>query len=181
MRSITLLTAFTCTVLLTLVGYAEPRQVIDLSGMWQITEGSMNEVPTEFQHKVPVPGLVDLATPSFDAVGAVPKDPRDRGTRPTDTRRQAFWYRTTFAIKGSVPSIAQLKLYKAKFGTHVLLNGQLIGDHAPNFTPAYCNVRSALLRLLSLVTRFVLVLEPIRLEPLVNGAVLGCAVTSQAN
>ncbi len=131
------LKTFVCAVLLARVAHAEPRQVIDLSGSWQITEGSMDEVPTEFGHKVPVPGLVDLAEPPFDAVGAVPEDPRDRGTRPADPKRQAFWYRTTFTIEGPVPSVAQLKLYKAKFGTRVFLNGRLLGDHAPNFTPAY--------------------------------------------
>ncbi len=132
-------------LLLTRIASCAPRQVIDLSGVWQIAEGSMDEIPTKFTHKARVPGLADLATPPFDDVGAVPKDHRDPATRPADPKRQAFWYRTTFAVKGPVPPVAQLKLYKAKYGTHVLLNGRLLGDHAPNFTPAFFNLRPHML------------------------------------
>ena len=37
-----------------------------------------------------------------------------------------------------------VKRHKAMFGTRVILNGQVLGDHQPSFTPGYFNVRSAL-------------------------------------
>jgi beta-galactosidase len=40
--------------------------------------------------------------------------------------------------------IATIKVSKAMFGTQVILNGKVIGDHASCFTPGYFNAKSAL-------------------------------------
>ena len=45
------------------------RTVISLDGTWQIAEGKMEQAPASFDRSVPVPGLVSLATPAFDAPG----------------------------------------------------------------------------------------------------------------
>ena len=105
------------------------RLVIDLNGTWEIAEGGMDSVPGNFERKVPVPGLVDLAEPAFEDVGK--KSPR----------RQAFWYRRTFTVDADVPGVALLKIHKAKYGTKVLLNGSLVGEHLPCFTPALLDVK----------------------------------------
>ncbi len=105
------------------------RLVIDLNGKWEIAEGGMDSVPTVFNRKVPVPGLVDMAKPAFEEVGK--KSPR----------RQAFWYRRTFTLDKAVPDVAILKIHKAKYGTKVFLNGSLVGEHLPCFTPALLDVR----------------------------------------
>jgi beta-galactosidase len=105
------------------------RTVIDLNGTWEIAEGGMDSVPNLFERKVPVPGLVDMAKPAFQDVGK--KSPR----------RQAFWYHRTFTLDKSVPDVAMLKIHKAKYGTKVFLNGSLIGEHLPCFTPALLDVR----------------------------------------
>jgi beta-galactosidase len=105
------------------------RIVIDLNGTWEIAEGGMDSVPAVFQHKVPVPGLVDMAKPAFEDVGK--KSPK----------RQAFWYRRTFTLDKDVPDVAILKIHKAKYGTKVFLNGSLVGEHLPCFTPAQFDVR----------------------------------------
>ncbi|MHC4323286.1 MAG: hypothetical protein ACYSUX_03320 [Planctomycetota bacterium] len=81
------------------------RLVIDLNGTWEIAQGSMDSVPAVFGHKVPVPGLVDMAKPAFDDVGK--KSPK----------RQAFWYRRTFTVDANIPDVALLKIHKAKYGT----------------------------------------------------------------
>ena len=39
------------------------------------------------------------------------------------------------------PASARLKIHKAMYGTRVFLNGQLVGDHLPCFTPAEFDVR----------------------------------------
>ncbi|HEX7573866.1 MAG TPA: hypothetical protein VF514_12285 [Bacteroidota bacterium] len=111
---------------------AQPRRVIDLAGTWEIAEGSMERAPGRFDHTVSVPGLADMAVPPFQSVGV---------KEVTDTLREAFWYRRTFAIKGRIPEVTRLKVHKAMYGTRVYLNGHLVGDHMPGFTPGYFNVR----------------------------------------
>ncbi|MCX7888014.1 MAG: hypothetical protein N3B01_12280, partial [Verrucomicrobiae bacterium] len=124
---------------------AAPRQVIRLDGRWQIAEGTLNAVPAKFDHTVPVPGLVDMATPAFKSPGStVPEHERRQWKRPADPRREAFWYRRTFTIKGPVPPVAKLKVHKARYGTKVILNGQPLGEHGPNFTPGWFDAKPAL-------------------------------------
>jgi len=108
------------------------RRIINLDGRWEIAEGSMDSIPRIFQHKVPVPGLVDMAKPSFDEVGK------------KSEKRQAFWYRRKFTVEGQIPAIAILKIHKAKYGTKVFLNGKLVGEHLPCFTPALLDVKKFL-------------------------------------
>jgi hypothetical protein len=111
-----------------------PRQVISLDGEWEIAEGAMEQVPARFEHRVPVPGLVDLAKPAF----------REVGTTNSGKLRAAFWYRRTFKVAGAVPDVALLKIHKAAYGSRAFLNGKLVGEHLPSFTPGYFDVRLAL-------------------------------------
>ena len=111
----------------------EARTVMSLDGDWQIAEGSMDQMPSRFDHQVPVPGLVDMAKPFVEV-----------GTAKSGQYRQAFWYRRTFRIEGEVPAVAILKLHKAAYGSRVWLNGHLLGEHLPSFTPGYFDARVAL-------------------------------------
>ncbi|MGE5296710.1 MAG: glycoside hydrolase family 2 TIM barrel-domain containing protein [Solirubrobacterales bacterium] len=108
------------------------RHVIDLGGTWQVAEGTMDSIPERFEHKVPVPGLIDMAEPAFEEVGK------------KSEKRQAFWYRRTFTVKEAIPAAAVLKIHKARYGTKVWLNGQLVGEHLPCFTPALLDVKPQL-------------------------------------
>jgi len=108
------------------------RTVVSLDGQWEVAEGSMGVVPAQFEHRVPVPGLVDEARPPFAEVGQ------------PSSRREAFWYRRKFHVKRDVPAVAVLKLQKAAYGARVLLNGVLLGEHMPSFTPGYFDARAAL-------------------------------------
>ncbi|MHC4354697.1 MAG: glycoside hydrolase family 2 protein [Planctomycetota bacterium] len=108
------------------------RVIIDLNGTWEIAQGSMDAAPESFEHKVPVPGLVDMAEPAFEEVGK------------KSDRRQAFWYRRTFEVDVPIPDVAILKIHKAKYGTKVYLNGSVVGEHVPCFTPALLNVKGLL-------------------------------------
>lgn len=128
------------------------RRVISLDGVWQIAEGKMNARPETFDHTVPVPGLADMAKPAFAAVGknatrnedgsqfTVP-DPGQGSDKNSSQYREAFWYRRTFKLKGLVPEVALLKLYKAKYGAKVFINGKEAGEHLPCFTPGYFDLR----------------------------------------
>lgn len=111
---------------------ADARTIVPLDGEWQIAEGGLDTPPVEFAHRVPVPGLVDMASPAFTEVGK------------KSEKRQAFWYRREFTLKQPVPEIALLKIHKAQFGTKVWLNGKVVGEHLPCFTPAWLNVKKAL-------------------------------------
>lgn len=107
----------------------EPRRVIQLDGTWQVAEGTMDSMPDRFDHRVQVPGLIDMARPAFEEVGV------------KSEKRQAFWYRRTFTLKGPIPEAAILKIHKARYGTKVWLNGRLVGEHLPCFTPALLDVK----------------------------------------
>ena len=111
---------------------ADARTVVPLNGEWQIAEGSMDSPPATYAHRVPVPGLVDMAKPAFAEVG-----------RKSD-RRQAFWYRREFTLKQAAPEIALLKIHKAQYGAKVWLNGRVLGEHLPCFTPAWLDAKAAL-------------------------------------
>jgi hypothetical protein len=106
-----------------------PRRVVCLNGTWEIEQGSTQSQPSAFSHTVVVPGLADMAKPAFVDVGK--KSPL----------RQAFWYRRIFRLDGPVPPVAILKIHKAKYGTKVFLNGHVVGEHLPCFTPCLMNVK----------------------------------------
>ena len=108
------------------------RTVLSLDGQWELGEGTLSSAPAQFDRRVPVPGLVDEARPPFAEVGR------------QSPRREAFWYRRTFQVKGEVPAVALLKVHKAAYGSRVFLNGVLLGDHLPSFTPGYFDARPAL-------------------------------------
>ncbi|MEI8235293.1 MAG: discoidin domain-containing protein [Verrucomicrobiota bacterium] len=121
---------------------ASSRTVMPLDGTWQVAEGSMEKPTSAFDRTVPVPGLVTLATPSFDKPGPEVMNRCSRSQK--DPKRDAFWYRRTFKLEGSIPEVAQIKVFKAMFGTQVTLNGKLLGVHEPCFTPGYFDAKPAL-------------------------------------
>ena len=128
-----------------LAAAAEPasRTTLSLDGRWQIAEGAMDAAPAKFERDVVVPGLVDMARPPFVEPGPKVAE-RGKAFPQKDPRRDAFWYRRTFTVRGPVPAVATLKVSKAMFGTRVILNGQLLGDHAPCFTPGFFDAKPAL-------------------------------------
>ena len=129
------------------------RTIIILDGSWDAAGGAMDVPPAAYHRRTPVPGLMDQAQPAFEAVAPpLPERTDDawantsiyRNRLITDPRRDAFWLRRTFTIDGRVPPVARLKVHKAMYGTHVRLNGQRLGEHLPNFTPGYFDLRPAL-------------------------------------
>ena len=121
---------------------AGSRKKISLDGVWEIAEGGLDAMPEKFARKVQVPGLVDMADPVFIDPGP-PVTERHLWYQ-KDPRRDAFWYRRTFELSGPVPPVAILKIGKAMFGTRVFLNGKLLGDHLPCFTPGFFDAKVAL-------------------------------------
>jgi hypothetical protein len=103
-------------------------RIISLCGEWEIGEGSLDKVPSDFPSTIPVPGLVTSATPAFQDAGA------------ESPLRQAFWYRKKFTLTGELPDIARLKIFKTMFGARVILNGHDLGTNWLSFAPQYYNL-----------------------------------------
>ena len=102
---------------------SDNRKNISLNGEWTIAKtDSFGIIPTKFESKVVVPGLVDLANPILD----------------TDKKYNngVYWYKTNFTIDEKYPELIQLKIGKAKYNTQVYLNRKFVGDHAYCFTQA---------------------------------------------
>lgn len=136
--------ALALSLLLSGTSFAAPgRTTVSLDGLWQAAEGSLTQMPARFDHSAPVPGLIDLATPPFESPGSfvASEDRRNAKLRPADPRREAFWYRRSFRVDGPLPAVALLKVNKAKYGTKVFVNGQSAGEHSPNFTPGWFDLR----------------------------------------
>jgi beta-galactosidase len=126
------------------------RETISLNGVWQITDGGKDAMPSVFDRTITVPGLITLAKPAF--INPAPPVP-DRMTTDNnpelfyhqkDSLRETYWYHRTFNVPQTVPEVALLKVGKAMFGTRVFLNGTFIGEHLPCFTPGYFNLKKAI-------------------------------------
>lgn len=122
---------------------AATRQTISLDGAWQLAEGRADQQPTQFEHKVPVPGLVDLAQPPF-APNAFNNKKRRFGPEDAELAQRSYWYRREFTVRGEVPAVATLLVRKAAFGSTVYLNGTKVGESLASFTANHYDVRRAL-------------------------------------
>jgi hypothetical protein len=132
---------------------ASERQVVSLDGQWQIADGkSPTELPAEFTHTGPVPGLANLAQPAFPDVDKftsrenmanrvrsklAPDDWLQKyWNGKVDQDRDYFWYRKTFRAPQE-RAVALLKINKAQFGTAVWLNGEKLGGYSGCFTASF--------------------------------------------
>ena len=101
----------------------DKRQVISLNGNWELAKTELSgEMPAEFPGRVPVPGLVDMASTVID----------DQDTAFTNS---VYWYRKSFSLEEGEAEVALLKINKAKYHTRVYMNGHFVGENFYNFTP----------------------------------------------
>jgi hypothetical protein len=107
---------------------APQRQIISLNGEWQITKTG-GELPDIFNATAPVPGLVDLAVPALDTLGALYKD------------SSWYWHRRTFDLPDTDCEVILLKIFKAKYHTKVYVNGRFAGENYYCFTPSYYDLK----------------------------------------
>ena len=94
----------------------DPDACISLNGKWEVAIA--DTMPQTYAAKVPVPGVITMATPSLgEDLDAV--DNREIGY-------DYVWYRRTFTLDGAAYPRALLRL-RAKYNAQVFLNGREIG------------------------------------------------------
>ena len=105
------------------------RQEISLNGTWEIAKtATADKIPSVFNSKIGVPGLVDMANPAID----------DQDTVYTNS---IYWHKRTFTIKDTKADVIQLKINKACYHTWVYVNGKLAGENVYNFTPTLIDIK----------------------------------------
>jgi beta-galactosidase len=152
----------TCLPILLLFGSSAraERETLSLDGTWELEDGkSPTELPTAFEHTVPVPGLANLATPPLEDVDrflsreqlanrirwklSPPEWLKEHWNGKVEQDRDWFWYRKTFRAPAA-RAVALLKINKAQFGTAVWLNGRKLGEYAGCFTASYFHLEDAI-------------------------------------
>ena len=136
------------------------RTILALDGSWEVGESiSATEMPAEYAHTAPVPGLANLAKPAFKDVdkfcsrenianrirtGVYPESwLTNYWAGKVDQDRNYFWYRKVFKAPAPQP-VARLKINKAQFGTAVWLNGRKLGEYAGCFSASYFDLADAI-------------------------------------
>ena len=103
-----------------------PRTRTSLNGTWQFQPTNDETLPSAWKHTVPVPALVDCATPKHGW--------------------QTFkfhWHKTAF-IAETGPELAFIVIGQAMFGTDVWLNGTHLGGDIACYTSQEYDARPAL-------------------------------------
>ncbi|MBN2406505.1 MAG: discoidin domain-containing protein, partial [Elusimicrobia bacterium] len=97
------------------------RKTYVLNGEWDMSCGE--HIPSSYEYRIPVPGLVDLAEPGFEWQG-----------------EEYFWYRKKFVIKPERKKYhAFLRIDQSQFGTEAYLNGNKLGSYNGCYTShEYC-------------------------------------------
>ena len=100
------------------------RQIISLNGIWEIAKtDSMTAIPTEFNSKIEVPGLVDMSMPKIESQDSV-------------YNNSVYWYKRSFSLEDLNVPVVRLKINKSAYHTWVFLNKKLVGENVYNFTPS---------------------------------------------
>jgi len=136
------------------------RTTLSLDGTWEVADSvSASDMPAQFTHKAPVPGLANLAHPPFKDVdkfcsrenianrirsGIYPESwLTNYWQGKVDQDRNYFWYRKEFKAPAR-QAVARLKINKAQFGTAVWLNGSKLGEYAGCFSASYFDLSDAI-------------------------------------
>jgi beta-galactosidase len=108
--------------------HQDPRRNILLNGIWELEPGERTVPPSSWHYQVPVPALVDSATPIYPHRSS-----------------EYHWYRRQFSVDpGERKESALLVLEQAMFGTAVWVNGVYVGGDISCYTSQEFNVTRAL-------------------------------------
>ena len=129
----------------------EGRTVISLNGEWSFDQTEQAFPPKKYTRKIPVPGLIHLATPRVSQYEKFFKKPTD----PELTEQFNFldrdytpmynWYKKNIFIdKQLQESELTLTIKKSQYTTHVYVNGILAGFSMECYTPIDINITEAI-------------------------------------
>lgn len=104
------------------------RKEINLNGEWAIAKTTSHEdIPSAYESKIPVPGLVDMAEPALDD--------------DADYDNGVYWHKTNFTIHEDYPELIKLKIGKVKYGARVYVNDKYVGEQMYAFTSAEFDIK----------------------------------------
>ena len=107
----------------------EKRITLSLNGTWDV-EATVDSVPpTSYRHKIPVPGLMDLATPSIPNCGYKYLNYYDEDSGDSTYQYEYFWYKKEILLGKDQKQFSILKIHKALFGHAVFVNGHYVGKY----------------------------------------------------
>ena len=126
------------------------RTVISLNGEWEFDQTEQAFPPKKYSRKIPVPGLIHLATPRVSQYEKFFKKPTD----PELTEQFNFlerdytpmynWYKKSIFIdKQLQESQLTLTIKKSQYTTQVYVNGMLAGSSMECYTPIDFNITEA--------------------------------------
>ncbi|MGQ9620092.1 MAG: glycoside hydrolase family 2 TIM barrel-domain containing protein [Bacteroidales bacterium] len=105
------------------------REEICLNGSWEIARtDTLEDIPSFFNSKIQVPGLIDMAVPSVNE-------------QDTAYANSLYWYRRTFRVDDPSADLIILKINKARYHTKVWINRQKAGENVYSFTPSFFNIK----------------------------------------
>jgi beta-galactosidase len=108
--------------------HQEPRKDILLNGIWELEPGERTVAPLSWHYQVPVPALVDSATPVYP-----------------HRSNEYHWYRRHFSLdRGERKESVLLVLEQAMFGTAVWVNGVYVGGDIACYTSQEYDITHAL-------------------------------------
>jgi hypothetical protein len=134
------------------------RTVLSLDGEWRLAESVTADQPAAYPHRVPVPGLANLAQPAlrdidrFDSrefIAAsirekrLPESARVKSAGVSRQERNYFWYRRAVTVP-ALRQVATLRVNKAQWGTAVWVNGREAGEHLGCFSAGLFDVSKLL-------------------------------------
>ena len=130
---------------------ATPRVIINLNGTWDFEQTKTAFMPASFSRKIPVPGLIHLASPRIEEYDKFFKRPdkvnakMEHDVYDIDYTPRYSWYRKKIVVPNGVKGLeAVLTIKKSQYVTQVFINGVDFGSYIECYTPIDVAVTRAL-------------------------------------
>ena len=128
-----------------------PRVTMNLDGEWEFEQTTTAFIPKNFSRKIPVPGLVHLASPRIEEYDKFFKRPEkvnakmEHNVYDIDYTPRYSWYRKKIVVSKNVKDLeAVLTIKKSQYVTQVFVNGIDLGSYIECYTPIDVVVTRAL-------------------------------------
>lgn len=146
MKSVLMLLFCCCSYLV----FAEGRTTLPLNGVWEFEQTQTAFPPKKYTRKIPVPGLIHLATPRIEQYDQFFQRPdKVELTEQFNFLEHEYtpmynWYRKKVKIDNELTGKQIfLTLKKSQYTTTVFVNGMYIGHSIECYTPIDVNITNA--------------------------------------